>query len=135
MIPWDWIGMVTMRRLTRRRTSMTGHDERQPGVADPDYPAEAKQDPCSYCLTIRSERARASSTTTTIATPTAKRVVMGVPTREVTERSGGERLRSREAAARTVKALGSQPVRNGTAAPPTAAVSDPRRRPRSWPAR
>ena len=42
-MPWDWIGIVTIRSDTRRSTSTNGTIRRQPGLADPDHPAEPEQ--------------------------------------------------------------------------------------------
>ena len=43
MMPWDWIGMVTMRRVTRCRTSTTGMMTVRPGLANADDAAEPEQ--------------------------------------------------------------------------------------------
>src|SRR5260370_7756787 len=77
MMPWDWIGIVTIRSDTRRSTSTTGMIRLSPGAREPRSRPSRNSTPCSYCLTIRTASpnpSSASSTTTTttaIKTPTA----------------------------------------------------------------
>src|SRR5260370_32022513 len=77
MMPWDWIGIVTIRSDTRRSTSITGMIRLSPGARGPRSWPSRNSTPCSYCLTIRTDSPNPSSassttmTTTAIKTPTA----------------------------------------------------------------
>src|SRR5579863_2330604 len=69
MMPWDWIGIVTIRSDTRCSTSTNGMISRNPGSRGPCTRPSRNRTPCSYCLTILAAIAspsRASTTTTTI---------------------------------------------------------------------
>src|ERR671919_1337685 len=68
MIPWDWIGMVTIRSDTRRRTSMTGTIRVSPGSRTPMTRPRRNSTPFSYCWTIRTDSARPSTPSTTTTT-------------------------------------------------------------------
>ena len=57
MMPWDCMGMVTIRNDTRRRVSMKGTMTRKPGSRVPMTRPKRNHTPFSYCLTIRSARA------------------------------------------------------------------------------
>jgi len=64
MMPCDWIGMVTIRRLTLRRSSTSGMMNVNPGARTPTTRPSRNSTPCSYCLTMRSDNARTISATT-----------------------------------------------------------------------
>jgi hypothetical protein len=49
MMPWDWMGMVTIRSDTRRSTSISGTINRRPASA-PHHPAQPEQDPSLVLL-------------------------------------------------------------------------------------
>src|SRR5215207_6745598 len=68
MMPWDWIGMVTIRSDTRRRTSMTGMIRVRPGSRTPMTRPSRNSTPRSYCWTIRTDRASPTRTSTTSTT-------------------------------------------------------------------
>src|SRR5918996_14949 len=68
MIPWDWIGMVTIRSDTRRRTSMTGTIRVSPGSRTPMTRPRRNSTPFWYCWTIRTDSARPSTPSTTTTT-------------------------------------------------------------------
>src|SRR6266568_1209450 len=65
MMPCDWMGIVTIRSDTRRNTSTTGMMNRRPGRRMPMTLPSRNRTPCSYCFTMRTDRA-ASMTTMTI---------------------------------------------------------------------
>src|SRR6185369_13177324 len=69
MMPCDWIGMVTIRRLTRCRTSTNGMMTVRPGSRTPTTRPNRNSTPRSYCLTTRTARAnsRINNTITAIA--------------------------------------------------------------------
>ncbi len=50
MMPWDWIGIVTIRSETRCSTSTNGTITRSPGFARPEHPAEPEQHPLLVLL-------------------------------------------------------------------------------------
>ena len=71
MMPWDWIGIVTIRRLTKCKRSTIGMMNRRPGILTPITRPRRKSTPCSYCLTIRIDipaTIKSSSTITTMIT-------------------------------------------------------------------
>src|SRR5580700_3871627 len=69
MMPWDWIGIVTIRSDTRCSTSASGMITRSPGARAPSTRPSRNSTPCSYCFTIRTDIARTmSSSTATITT-------------------------------------------------------------------
>ena len=78
MMPWDWMGMVTIRSDTRHSRSITGMISRSPGSRTAITRPSRKWTPRSYCLTTR--RADASSnaaeTTAAVMTETTTPVVM-----------------------------------------------------------
>src|SRR5215203_6768572 len=78
MMPWDWIGMVTIRSDTRRRTSITGTISRRPGSRTPMTRPRRKSTPFSYCWTIRTDRASPTSTSTATTT-TVSQPLMSYP--------------------------------------------------------
>lgn len=82
MMPWDWMGIVTMRIEIRHRRSMTGMMMRSPGSRTAITRPSRKCTPRWYCCTTRID-ARASSTTTT--TPTMPRVAANwfIPTTSI----------------------------------------------------
>jgi hypothetical protein len=49
MMPWDWIGMVTIRNDTRRSTSITGTIRVRPGSRTPTTRPRRNSTPFSYC--------------------------------------------------------------------------------------
>ncbi len=63
MMPWDWMGMVTMRIEIRHRRSMTGMMIRNPGSRTPITRPRRKCTPRWYCWTTLID-ARASNTAT-----------------------------------------------------------------------
>src|SRR5215211_7132907 len=78
MMPWDWMGMVTIRSDTRRSTSITGTINRRPGSRTPMTRPSRNSTPFSYCWTIRTDRASPSSSSTNI-TRAVSRPFMSVP--------------------------------------------------------
>ncbi len=71
MIPWDWMGIVTIRSDTFRSLSTTGMMKFRPGSRTPMTRPRRKSTPLSYCVTIliamaSPMRTRAASTITTI---------------------------------------------------------------------
>src|SRR6266487_3859762 len=71
MMPWDWIGMVTIRSDTRRRTSISGTISFRPGSRTPTTRPSRNSTPRSYCLTIRTDSASPSRATTANVTTRA----------------------------------------------------------------
>src|SRR5215211_7809773 len=68
MMPWDWIGMVTIRSDTRRSTSISGTINRRPGSRTPTTRPRRNSTPFSYCWTIRTDSANPSNTSTSATT-------------------------------------------------------------------
>src|SRR6266542_4962420 len=65
MMPWDWIGMVTIRSDTRRSRSISGTIKVRPGSRTPMTRPSRNSTPRSYCLTTRTDSANPSSASTT----------------------------------------------------------------------
>jgi hypothetical protein len=74
MIPWDWIGIVTIRSETRRSTSITGTIMTRPGFLSPTTRPSRKSTPSWYCCKMRSDSARATRMSTAMPTSTASRI-------------------------------------------------------------
>src|SRR4029453_13051159 len=68
MMPWDWIGMVTIRSDTRRSTSTSGTISRRPGSRTPMTRPSRNSTPFSYCWTIRTDNASPTRTSTATTT-------------------------------------------------------------------
>src|SRR5512132_3324696 len=79
MMPWDWIGMVTIRSDTRRSTSISGRINRRPGSRTPMTRPRRNSTPFSYCWTIRTDNANPTSTSTATTTRTVSQPLMPVP--------------------------------------------------------
>src|SRR5215217_6578843 len=84
MMPWDWIGMVTIRSDTRRSTSISGTISRRPGSRTPMTRPRRNSTPFSYCWTIRTDSANPSrtgtaTTTTTVSKPLMSSSLLAVP--------------------------------------------------------
>src|SRR5215207_6570982 len=79
MMPWDWMGMVTIRSDTRRSTSISGRISRRPGSRTPMTRPRRNSTPFSYCWTIRTDSANPSSTSTATTTSTACQPLMSYP--------------------------------------------------------
>ena len=58
MIPWDWIGIVTIRSETFLRVCASGTMKFSPGSRTPTTRPNQKSTPFSYCQTIFTDRAR-----------------------------------------------------------------------------
>ena len=78
MMPWDWMGMVTIRSDTRRSTSTTGMINRRPGSRTPTTRPRRNSTPFSYCWTIRTDNAPTSTSTAT-TTRTVSQPLMSYP--------------------------------------------------------
>src|SRR5215218_760685 len=76
MMPWDWMGMVTIRSDTRRSTSISGTISRRPGSRTPTTRPRRNNTPRSYCWTIRTDRASPPRISTTSTTTTMVKVDM-----------------------------------------------------------
>ena len=70
MMPWDWIGIVTIRSEIRCSTSTNGMMNRKPGVRSPITRPNRNSTPFSYCLTMRTDIAAPNNTTMMTATNT-----------------------------------------------------------------
>ena len=70
MIPWDWIGIVTIRSETRFSTSTNGTITRSPGLRVPTTRPRRNSTPSSYCLTILRDNAARTARTATMTTMT-----------------------------------------------------------------
>jgi hypothetical protein len=68
MMPWDWIGMVTIRSDTRRSASTSGTIRVRPGSRTPTTRPRRNSTPRSYCWTIRTDEASPTRASTTSAT-------------------------------------------------------------------
>ena len=80
MIPWDWIGIVTILIDTRCITSTNGMITRNPGARRPSTRPSRNNTPCSYCLMIRTERTRKIISTTRMPTTVDRMMLMlGTP--------------------------------------------------------
>src|SRR5580700_5006567 len=96
MMPWDWIGIVTTRRDTRRRTSTTGMISWNPGARELRSRPSRKSTPCSYCLTIRTDSPNPSSASSTTMTTTAIRTPMTTLHSDLVESVARARLQTRQ---------------------------------------
>src|SRR5215217_4592112 len=76
MMPWDWIGMVTIRSDTRRSTSTSGTISRRPGSRTPTTRPRRNSTPFSYCWTIRTDSASPTSASTATTTRTVSQPLM-----------------------------------------------------------
>src|SRR5215208_446827 len=76
MMPWDWIGMVTIRSDTRRSTSISGTISRRPGSRTPTTRPRRNSTPFSYCWTIRTDNANPTSASTATTTRTVSQPLM-----------------------------------------------------------
>jgi hypothetical protein len=65
MMPWDWMGMVTIRSDTRRSTSSTGMIRVSPGSRTPTTRPRRNSTPRSYCWTTRTDNPSTTSAATT----------------------------------------------------------------------
>src|SRR6266511_6266517 len=79
MMPWDWMGMVTIRSDTRRRTSISGTINRRPGSRTPTTRPSRNSTPRSYCFTIRTDNANPTSTSSTKTTRTVSHPLISYP--------------------------------------------------------
>ena len=70
MIPWDWMGMVTIRSETFLSWSSTGRITRRPGSFVPRILPSRKWTPRSYSVTTLSDMLRRMRATTTSAATT-----------------------------------------------------------------
>ena len=95
MIPWDWIGIVTIRSDTRRSTSTNGMISRNPGARGPRTRPSRNSTPCSYCLTIRTASADPSSASSTTMITTAIKTPIAMLRSDLLRVDGGSSVRRR----------------------------------------
>jgi hypothetical protein len=78
MMPWDWIGMVTIRSDTRRSTSISGTINRRPGSRTPTT-RRAKQHALLVLLDDPHRQRNPTSASTVTATRTVSQPYRSVP--------------------------------------------------------
>ena len=79
MIPWDWIGIVTIRNETFRSTLTKGTIAMRPGSFSPMTRPKRKTTPFSYCSTTCRVNERTTSTTMTTTTSATTSAVIPAP--------------------------------------------------------